>query len=257
MLEKEYSSFQKVLDPKIQGTLILDELLRGEQIDFICYFSSAVANLGDFGSCDYAIGNRFQMAYAHYRNHVQQLDGQQNKTFVINWPLWKEGGMNISDDEYTTKMYLQSSGQRSLETEEGLKLFDQILDQNRIQNLVLVGQTSRMMEFLGSLITKSSTSVNSNHFGKGKRAEMKGLNIEQCLEWDLKEHISQLLKIPRNRLDLEENLSDFGFDSISLAEFAKLLTNYYGIDIKPALFFDYSTIRKLIQFFYQEHSEVV
>ncbi|EJQ38403.1 hypothetical protein IEE_05053, partial [Bacillus cereus BAG5X1-1] len=257
ILEKEYSSFQKVLDPKIQGTLILDELLRGEQIDFICYFSSAVANLGDFGSCDYAIGNRFQMAYAHYRNHVQQLDGQQNNTFVINWPLWKDGGMNISDDEHTTKMYLQSSGQRSLETEEGLKLFDQILGQNRIQNLVLVGQTSRMMEFLGSLITKSSTSVNSNHFGKGKRAEMKGLNIEQCLEWDLKEHISQLLKIPRNRLDLEENLSDFGFDSISLAEFAKLLTNYYGIDIKPALFFDYSTIRKLIQFFYQEHSEVV
>ncbi|EJQ35765.1 hypothetical protein IEE_05520, partial [Bacillus cereus BAG5X1-1] len=180
-------------------------------------------------------------------------------TFVINWPLWKDGGMNISDDEHTIKMYLQSSGQRSLEIEEGLKLFDQILSQSRTQTLLLVGRPNRVQRFLGlSEEQLCSSSINlSSYFGKGRRAEMKGLSIEQCLEWDLKEHISQLLKIPRNKLDLEENLSDFGFDSISLTEFAKLLTNYYGMEITPAVFFGYSTISKLTQYFLIEHSEVV
>ena len=50
---------------------------------------------------------------------------------------------------------------------------------------------------------------------------MKGLSLEQCVEWDLKEHTSRLLKIPRDKLDLDMNLADFGFDSISLGEFAK------------------------------------
>ena len=39
-----------------------------EPLDFVCYFSSSSAILGDFGSCDYAVANRFLMAYAHYRN---------------------------------------------------------------------------------------------------------------------------------------------------------------------------------------------
>ena len=68
IFENEFDAFQKVLEPKINGTLVLDELLAGEPLDFIGYFSSTAAVLGDFGSCDYAVANRFLMAYAHYRN---------------------------------------------------------------------------------------------------------------------------------------------------------------------------------------------
>jgi len=120
VFEKEFKNFQNVLDPKIKGTLILDEVLLGEPLDFVCYFSSSSAILGDFGSCDYSTGNRFQMAYGQYRNHLQRQGQRKGKAIVINWPLWKEGGIGIGDDE-NTQMYLKSSGQRSLETEEGLK----------------------------------------------------------------------------------------------------------------------------------------
>ena len=73
--------FAEVLGPKITGTQVLDEALGGRELDFVCYFSSAAAILGDFGACDYAIGNRFLMAHAHARNarqergerHVDQL----------------------------------------------------------------------------------------------------------------------------------------------------------------------------------------
>jgi len=221
VFEKEIQSFQKILDPKIKGTLVLDELLCEEALDFICYFSSSSAILGDFGACDYAVANRFLMAYADFRNHLQRQGQRQGKTIVINWPLWRDGGMGFGEDE-NTKMYLKSSGQRFLEAEEGLSLFERLLAQNKTQHLVLVGQRSKAQRFLGLVQDQSSPSISiiSNSLVRGRRAEMKGLRLEQCLEWDLKEHISKLLKIPRDKLDPETNLADFGFDSISLTEFA-------------------------------------
>ncbi|WP_039806820.1 SDR family NAD(P)-dependent oxidoreductase, partial [Pelosinus sp. HCF1] len=113
LFEKDLAGFRKIIEPKIKGTLVLDEVLQEEALHFMCYFSSSSAILGDFGSCDYAIGNRFQMAYAHYRQE-KQLEGKAyGKSLVINWPLWKDGGMGVGEEE-NSKLYLKSSGQRFL-----------------------------------------------------------------------------------------------------------------------------------------------
>nr|WP_092067195.1 amino acid adenylation domain-containing protein [Dendrosporobacter quercicolus]NSL46456.1 amino acid adenylation domain-containing protein [Dendrosporobacter quercicolus DSM 1736]SDL51088.1 amino acid adenylation domain-containing protein [Dendrosporobacter quercicolus] len=254
ILKENKRSFTAVLDPKIKGTLVLDNLLLEESLDFICYFSSAAAILGDFGSCDYAVANRFLIAYAHYRQQLQCQKQRQGKTVVINWPLWKDGGMGFGDDE-NSKTYLQSSGQRFLVTTEGMAMFERLLVQNKTQHLLLVGQPSRVHRFLGLINKKATTSFihTPNSSSTSKRAELKGLNLAQCLDWDLKEHIGKVLKIPRDKLGRAENLADLGFDSVSLAEFALSLTNYYGIEITPALFFGHSTIDSLTQYFLQEH----
>ena len=261
---KTVPDFQKVLEPKIKGTLVLDELLAAEPLDFVCYFSSSAAILGDFGSCDYAVANRFLMAHAHYRNQQRNQGKRQGKTIAINWPLWKGGGMGLGDDE-NTKMYLKSSGQRILEAGEGLEVFDRILAQNNAQQLVLAGQPGRVHRFLGLVKVEPAAAVavisdptnDASGKARGRRPELKGLNLEQCLEWDLKEQISRLLKISRDKLDRDENLADFGFDSISLAQLAKLLTNHYHVELTPALFFGYATIEKLTQYFLTEHQAAV
>ena len=260
ILENHIQSFREVLGPKINGTLVLDEVLKEEALDFICYFSSSAAILGDFGSCDYSVGNRFQMAYAHYRSREQSRERYQGRTVVINWPLWRDGGMGIGDTG-NAEMYLKSSGQRFLEAKEGISIFERILSQNSVQHLVLVGQRSRVERFLG--LSEEEAPIKapmrspdiSSSLGKGRRVEMRGLNIEQCLEWDLKEHISKLLRISRDNLDRESNLADFGFDSITLAEFARLLSDYYEIETTPAVFFSYSTIGKLGGYFLAEHQK--
>jgi acyl transferase domain-containing protein/thioesterase domain-containing protein len=253
IVTKEFKSFQKVLDPKIKGTIVLDEVLKEEAIDFICYFSSSAAILGDFGSCDYSVGNRFQMAYAHFRNQEQQ-----GKAIVINWPLWKDGGMGFDAAE-STRMYLKSSGQGFLEATEGAAIFENLLTQNHTQHLVVVGQCSRVHRFLGLVQDQPSMAapIAPSLSGKGRRPEMKGLSLEQCVEWDLKEHVSKLLNISRDKLDKDENLAEFGFDSISITEFSNLLTNHYGIELSPAVFFGYSTIGKLVQYFLIEQRKAI
>lgn len=272
IFEKEAAGFQAVLEPKIQGTLTLDELLQEDALDFICYFSSSSAVLGDFGACDYAVANRFLTAYTRYRAGQSATAKQRCRTVAVNWPLWKEGGMGFDDDE-RTRMYLQSSGQRFFETEEGLKAFDRILAQNSElspagQYLVMVGRPDRVHDFLG--LTKKqpvpSPELNSGAAqakalrgpAPGRRPEMKGYTIVQCLEWDLKALVNRLLRIPRDKIDLRKNLADFGFTSLNLSQLAIQLIKYYGIeDITPALFFKYPTLEKLIQYFMTEHQAVI
>ncbi|MEH2062923.1 MAG: SDR family NAD(P)-dependent oxidoreductase [Nostoc sp.] len=289
ILDKNIADFQKVLAPKVAGTLLLDDLCRDEPLDFICYFSSSAAILGDFGACDYAIGNRFQMAYAAYRHQLQQQGRRQGKALAINWPLWREGGMGFNHDE-NTKMYLQSSGQRVLETQEGLAILDKILNQNKTQHLVLVGQPSRVHGFLGLTQAPVKQRQGSREQGaesKGEefsplppaprpsssfpcpipptssvnqastRPELRGLSLEQSVLWDLKNIIVHQLKVPWEQLERESNLADFGFDSISLLSFATRLGEHYQLEITPALFFGYSTLEQLTEYFLSKHSDFI
>ena len=257
IFKKRLEDFEKVLRPKITGTLVLDKLLKEEPLDFTCYFSSLAAIIGDFGSCDYAVGNRFLMAYAHYRNRHVSRGNYRGKAVAINWPLWREGGMGFGNDE-NTKMYLKTSGQRILETEEGVAAFDKILGQNGDQYLIIPGQPSRVHQFLGLAKEQPVAVPPMIRSSEKRRAEMKGLSVEQCVEWDLKDMVNRLLKIPREKIDREKNLADFGFNSMGLTQFALLLIKHFGIqEITPSIFYGYSTIEKLTQYFVQNHHETI
>ncbi|MEL7145031.1 MAG: SDR family NAD(P)-dependent oxidoreductase, partial [Bacteroidota bacterium] len=260
LLDKTQEGFQKILAPKVDGTIVLDELLKDEALDFICYFSSSSAVIGDFGACDYSVANRFQMAFAEARNHTK--NGRHSKAIAINWPLWKEGGMDLDSDQ-STNMYLKSSGQRYLMREEGIAIFEKILQQQKTQHLVFVGQESKVTRFLGMQDSKAKepTVANATNTLKSassaRRSEMEGMTIAECLEWDLVDIVSRSQEIPKEDLYLDENFADLGFDSISLTDLARALSQHYDLDIPPAIFFGYPTVEKLKDYFEEEHQEVI
>jgi acyl carrier protein len=79
-----------VLAPKVEGTLILHELLRGMPLDFLILCSSVNAWLGGVGQVDYCAANRFLDAFAHW-DRAQN----QRSTLSINWDTWQEVGMAV------------------------------------------------------------------------------------------------------------------------------------------------------------------
>ncbi|MER0246027.1 beta-ketoacyl synthase N-terminal-like domain-containing protein, partial [Streptomyces sp. HSW2009] len=93
--------------------------------------------------------------------------------------------------------------------------------------------------------------------GPGRRAEMVGWSIAQCLEWELKDAVSQLLKLPIDKLDESANLQDYGFDSISLVEFAGVLAERLGIELTPDVFFSYPTLEGLGGHLLAAHGDTV
>ncbi|MEH7663618.1 SDR family NAD(P)-dependent oxidoreductase, partial [Bacillus velezensis] len=249
VFENEIGNFRSTLVPKINGSLLLDEWLKNETPDFICYFSSTSAVLGDFGCCDYAVANRFQMAYANYKNE----QSESGNAFVINWPVWKNGGMAVGGEE-TTGMYLKSSGQRLLETDEGIELFERVISQDNTQCLVIAGKRSRAERFLG---IRRDDSSKPDALLETVSRRIPEESAEKRLEADLKELIHSLLKISKDKLVLHKNWAEFGFDSIYLAKFAALLTSHYGIEVTPALFYSYATLGDVTSYYLTEHKETI
>jgi acyl transferase domain-containing protein len=77
---------ERVLQPKVEGTLVLDRLL-GREIHLMVLFSSIISVAGYYGNVDYASGNAFLDAFAQARI------GDRAYTLAINWCGWDEVGM--------------------------------------------------------------------------------------------------------------------------------------------------------------------
>ena len=260
ILDVDIDAFESVLEAKIQGSLVLETVTKEQDLDFICYFSSSSAVLGDFGSCNYAVGNRFQTIYGKSRKEIHG-EGVCD-SIVINWPLWESGGKSIGGDDQS-RLYLESSGQKMLDTDTALMLLDEFLGKPFVQNFVMLGDQKRIQRTLNQVTRPTtyvqqgaasqpayglSSSVTLSSAGKGWRGEMEGLDTIQCLTWDLRQLIHSMLKIDRKRLDGKTNLADFGFDSILLAEFARVMTQHFEVNITPSVFFSYSTITQLASY---------
>jgi len=84
LMLKTAESAARVLAPKVQGTLALEEALRGESMRCFVLFSSISSILAPAGQIDYAAANAFLDAFAQSR---------KGPITVVNWGLWNDVGM--------------------------------------------------------------------------------------------------------------------------------------------------------------------
>jgi acyl carrier protein/NADP-dependent 3-hydroxy acid dehydrogenase YdfG len=77
-----------VLKAKTRGTLLMDELWGVDKLDFVVYFSSVSAVLGDASRVDYTGANSFMDTYACYRNQIKP-----GSAYSVNWDSWGKVGM--------------------------------------------------------------------------------------------------------------------------------------------------------------------
>jgi len=79
---------ERVLAPKVQGTLALERALAGEAIDFVLLCSSINGVAGGFGQVDYCAANAFLDAFAQSRRACRT-------TFwtAVGWDRWRGVGM--------------------------------------------------------------------------------------------------------------------------------------------------------------------
>jgi polyketide synthase PksN len=273
LLEKDSEQFRRVLAPKVRGALVLDELLADTPLDFVCYFSSLAAVLGDFGTGAYAVANRFLMSHAQYRRALEERGERYGKTLAVVWPLWREGVMGF-ESEQAADAYLRSSGQRRLETDEGLAVFESLLAQKHVHPIVIAGMPGIADAFIGARKPAEPSrpaALPRTPPGLADAAEAKTAAAsatktiasvfdsaaEAKLVADLKQIAGDVLRVSPEHLDSSSSFTDFGFESISLMEFAARLTEHFGLDVTPTVFFSHSTFTRLARHFVSTHYDAV
>jgi thioesterase domain-containing protein/NAD(P)-dependent dehydrogenase (short-subunit alcohol dehydrogenase family)/acyl carrier protein len=85
---KSQSDMENVFAPKVYGTLVLDELFSGKDLDVFVLFSSTSTVIAPVGQIDYVAANAFMNAYAHRRSTQEK-----GYTCAVNWGVWNEVGM--------------------------------------------------------------------------------------------------------------------------------------------------------------------
>ncbi len=89
--EKTRREAEQVLAPKVRGTLVIEEALRGQNPDFVLLFSSTSALLGLAGQVDYTAANAFLDAWAQSRS-----GRNAPYTVSVDWGVWQGVGMAAS-----------------------------------------------------------------------------------------------------------------------------------------------------------------
>ncbi len=107
---KTVESAERVLRPKVRGTLVLDLALEKARPELFVLFSSTSATLGLPGQIDYAAANAFLNAFARSRN-----SRGVGLTVAVQWGLWQQVGMaaralGASDAAETSEPVLVDGG---------------------------------------------------------------------------------------------------------------------------------------------------
>ncbi|WP_437581595.1 SDR family NAD(P)-dependent oxidoreductase [Sorangium sp. So ce887] len=150
IVQKDPSEIVDVFRPKVRGLENLDKVTRDEPLDFFVTFSSLSAAFGSLGQCDYASANAFMDCFIEHRRQLVRGGARSGKSLSIDWPLWREGGMQIHRE--LERMMLQSSGMKALPAEEGLRALDEIVQRDDARTLVVYGDERKVEERFGSLL---------------------------------------------------------------------------------------------------------
>ncbi|EFL43489.1 mixed type I polyketide synthase [Streptomyces griseoflavus Tu4000] len=263
LLTADLESFRDVLSAKVDGTRVLDEVLAAEPLDFLCHFSSTSAVLGDFGGCAYSVANRFQTSYARHRDERVRQGASSGATVAVNWPLWSGGGMGF-EDTAGVDLYLSSSGLRLLEEAEGLTLFERLLGEGGTQRIVMAGDPARVRDMLdagpapaGSRHEVRPAAPVSRPAGTTNTEDGDDMDAEALVLSALSTAIVDVLRVPREDIHADENFSELGFDSVSLAKLARVLGESLAIDVLPSVFFSHPSPEKLVAHLIAEHAETL
>jgi len=239
LIKKTTQMFRAVLLPKVTGTLNLDVATSHIKMDFFICFSSIHAELGCAGQTDYALGNAFMDSFVRFRQR-QVADGTRfGKALSINWPLWEEGGMRAPE---AVEQSLRLHGRRPLPTSVGIAAFYEAFASGDSNVLVAYGDSSILPRTVLANANSSANSVNRRAQGHGEPAP--AATLRKTLD-TLTLITSQLLNVPLHDIDENAELRDFGFDSMTFAEFGNILHRDYQLDVAPTVFFEHANLISL------------
>jgi polyketide synthase PksN len=250
IIKKNKEELQEVLGPKVTGLVNLDQACKDMDLDFFVLFSSITGSLGNPGQADYSMANAFMDVYAGYRNDLVELKERHGRTLSMNWPLWKEGGMNVNTE--IEKLMMQNTGMITMKTGTGIQALYQGLASGGNQVMVMEGKLSRMKQTLLSIM--NPVIPHKKKSGESDLTTRIDANsLRDKVQAILIEAVYKILKVNTEDIDVNTELSEYGFDSITFTAFSNKLNQEHKLELTPTIFFEYPTIQNLVEYLIEEH----
>ncbi|PYK01940.1 MAG: hypothetical protein DME23_02920 [Verrucomicrobia bacterium] len=139
---KTKETAESVLAPKVYGTMILFDLLKKANLDFLILFSSITSVSTPYAECDYSAANSFLDAFTYFANAQKRFH-----TLTINWPGWKEVGQLTELETLPgVEAWKQAALERAIATEDGLEALKRALNSDLKQVIVSPESLDHLLE---------------------------------------------------------------------------------------------------------------
>ncbi|WP_426479154.1 SDR family NAD(P)-dependent oxidoreductase [Chryseobacterium sp. CBSDS_008] len=247
IVNKTRSEVHDVYTPKVEGLKNLDHETIDEDLDFFILMSSISSVAGNTGQADYSSANAWMDNFASYRNDLTVKGLRSGDTISINWPLWAEGGMQITEE--TAEILYKKWGMLPMPSSEGIQAMEAILSYNNISQAVAIyGDKDFLPD--GDVIYEEKAHHLTNTSISDDNALVKTKVSDHVLTL-----IAEILNYEKEELSTDSALSQYGFSSYLLVKFSNTLNTYYDINEPPSIFYSYQTIDELVNFLWEVHRD--
>jgi polyketide synthase 12 len=234
----------RVMRPKVDAALLLDELTAGTDLRSFVLFSSAAGLIGSPGQGNYAAANAVLDALAARRRAAGR------PAVSLAWGLWaEESGMAGGLDEAALAR-LARQGVQPMSAQLGLELFDQgrrndraLVVPARFDLAALRAQAdgSLLPPLLSGLVSAPArrTAAAGESLTRRLTAVPEGERAQVALEL-VRAHVAAVLGHPSpEAVDPDRGFRELGFDSLAAVELRNRLTQATGLRLPTTLVFDH------------------
>ncbi len=211
--------FNAAYDPKVKGAFNLHHLFSKQELDHFVLFSSIASLLCTAGQSNYAAGNAFLDALAHYR----RASGMAGLS--IDWGPWATG---MIEELGLIEHYRQSRGMSSLSPDAGMDVFERVVGQNHAQLLVATIVDWPLFLSWYPKLPRLVSDIASRHREK-VGGESKNSFIDtfrMCsseekmgvVEDHFRHIIAEVLRINHSQIEMNNSLNELGLDSLLAIE---------------------------------------
>ncbi|MBG1270232.1 type I polyketide synthase [Nostoc sp. WHI] len=217
----------KILAPKVQGTLVLAEVLKNQDInlDFLVLCSSLSAILGEFGQVDYCAANTFLDTFAHQNTNKTGLH-----TVAINWDVWQDIGMAINPAvPHKIKQQLQERLKQGIISAEGVNVFSRILGIKTSQIVVSTQDLQAKFSSKALLLEEIAQCNPSESNYKITRERENYLAPENEIEQQIADIWQELLGI--EQISGNDNFFELGGHSLLAVQILSRLREKFSVEL--------------------------
>ncbi|SDY17711.1 hybrid non-ribosomal peptide synthetase/type I polyketide synthase [Thermoactinomyces sp. DSM 45892] len=242
--DSKLEDYKAVMEAKVKGTLVLDQLLKEQFVDFFLVFSSVDAVLSEKRIAPYACANAFLDSYA-------SLQRQMGKRFIsIQWGGWQNTGMGDvqrakEDHASVDKIKRLSPLILGFNRNDGVAAFHAILGAN-VSPAFVSGLNQEDMEEIRGL---SFFEIDS------QLLETKLETSQSQASWTFEQIVEAVTKTWREILEFEEDEEldpgesyfSLGGDSIQGIDIMVELSNLFSLKMDADTIFRFDSVKALSQ----------
>src|SRR5262249_25385053 len=145
-------------------------------------------------------------------------------------------------EESTARLMEQGAGALAIETAAGIQALYRALASGESRVLVLAGRLATLRRKVLGKGPDGTLPMQSQRDRVPASVRTAAViatgDLLHKIEAALRHTVAELLKLRIEDVELETDLSEYGFDSISLTELANILNRAYGLALVPTVFFE-------------------